>query len=175
MVNGPSPGPAPAAQARASSSRLTRSSWRTWPHRKLRRKVPRVERLHRAADGAGRSAGAQHVGVVNAVATGQRRRHQGHHLVASVGSARGAAQVNVAVNQLGHDPGNRQQQPSIGHQAHRRQRGCGRGAQVKHLIGAPGRRWFSVSKTISPRAGSILPLQHTATLISSHQETDPDR
>ena len=43
MVNGPSPGPAPADQARASSSRLTRSSWRTWPHRKLRRKVPRVD------------------------------------------------------------------------------------------------------------------------------------
>ena len=43
MVNGASPGPAPAAQARASSSRLTRSSWRTWPHRKLRRKVPRVD------------------------------------------------------------------------------------------------------------------------------------
>ena len=43
MVNGPSPGPAPAAQARASSSRLTRSNWRTWPHRKLRRKVPRVD------------------------------------------------------------------------------------------------------------------------------------
>ena len=43
MVNGPSPGPAPAAQARASSSRLTRSSWRTWPHRKLRRKVPKVD------------------------------------------------------------------------------------------------------------------------------------
>ena len=31
-----------AAQARASSSRLTRSSWRTWPHRKLRRNVPRA-------------------------------------------------------------------------------------------------------------------------------------
>ena len=43
MVNGPSPGPAPAAQARASNSRLTRSSWRTWPHRKLRRNVPRVD------------------------------------------------------------------------------------------------------------------------------------
>ena len=42
-MNGASPGPAPAAQARASSSRLTRSSWRTWPHRKLRRKVPRVD------------------------------------------------------------------------------------------------------------------------------------
>ena len=34
--NGPSPGPAPAAQARDSNSRLTRSNWRTWPHRKLR-------------------------------------------------------------------------------------------------------------------------------------------
>ena len=43
MVNGPSPGPAPAAQARDSNSRFTRSSWRTWPHRKLRRKVPRVD------------------------------------------------------------------------------------------------------------------------------------
>ena len=43
MVSGPLPGPAPAAQARASSSRLTRSSWRTWPHWKLRRKVPRVD------------------------------------------------------------------------------------------------------------------------------------
>ena len=37
------PGPAPAFQTRASNSRLTRSSWRTWPHLKLRRNVPRVE------------------------------------------------------------------------------------------------------------------------------------
>ena len=43
MVNGASPGPAPACHARAGNSRLTRSSWRTWPHRKLRRKVPRVD------------------------------------------------------------------------------------------------------------------------------------
>ena len=43
MVNGALPGPAPADQARASSSRLTRSSWRTCPHRKLRRKVPSVD------------------------------------------------------------------------------------------------------------------------------------
>ena len=43
MVNGSLPGPAPAAQARASSSRLTRSNWRTWPHRKLLRKVPSVD------------------------------------------------------------------------------------------------------------------------------------
>ncbi len=43
MVNGASPGPAPACRARASNSRLTPSSWRTWPHRKLRRNVPRVD------------------------------------------------------------------------------------------------------------------------------------
>ena len=43
MLRGVSPGPAPAAQARASNSRPTRSSWRTWPPLKLRRKVPRVE------------------------------------------------------------------------------------------------------------------------------------
>ena len=42
-MNGASLGPAPAAQARASNCRLTRSSWRTWPHRKLRKKVPRVD------------------------------------------------------------------------------------------------------------------------------------
>ena len=43
MVNGASPGPAPAFQTRASNSRLAQSSWRTWPHLKLRRKVLRVE------------------------------------------------------------------------------------------------------------------------------------
>ena len=107
MVNGPSPGPAPAAQARASRSRLTRSSWRIWPHRKLRRKVPRPEgtqggwRLDHAAESAGRPAGAQHVGVVDAVAASQRGRHQGHHLVAGVGSARRVAQVEALLYQLG--------------------------------------------------------------------------
>ena len=32
-----------AGEARSSNWRLTRSSWRTWPHRKLCRKVPRVD------------------------------------------------------------------------------------------------------------------------------------
>ena len=88
MVNGPSPGPAPAAQARDSSSRLTRSSWRTWPHRKLRRKVPRVD------------GGTQHVGVVNAVAPSQRRGHQGQHLVSRVRPPRRVSEVNVAVDEF---------------------------------------------------------------------------
>ena len=107
MVNGPSPGPAPAAQAWVSSSRLTRSNWRTRPHRKLRRKVPRPEgpqggwRLDYAAESVSRPAGAQRIGVVDAVAARQRRRHQRHNLVARVGSARGIAQVEALLDQLG--------------------------------------------------------------------------
>ena len=122
MVNGASPGPAPADQARASSSRLTRSNWRTWPHRKLRRERPQGgRRLDYAAQGLGGSPGAQHVGVVNAVAARQRRRHQGQHLVARVRPPRRIAQVQVMVNQftqtqvLGQR--DRKEQPSIGHQA----------------------------------------------------------
>ena len=122
MVSGPSPGPAPADQARASNSRLTRSSWRTWPHRKLRRKVPQGGwRLDRAAQGAGGSPSAQHVGVVDAVAVSQRGGHQGHNLVAGVGSAWGAAQAEALLDQLGQAQvlGQRggKGQPGIGHQA----------------------------------------------------------
>ncbi len=121
MVNGPSPGPAPADQARASSSRLTRSSWRTWPPETAQEGPQGGWRLDYAADGASRPAGAQHVGVVNAVSSGQSRRHQRHHLVAGVGSAWGATQVQVPVNQFGpaQMPAQRgwQDQPSIGHQA----------------------------------------------------------
>ena len=58
--------------------------------------------------------------AINAVATSQRRRHQGQHLVARVRPTRRISQVNVAVNQLGQTQvlgqGDRQEQPSIGHQ-----------------------------------------------------------
>ena len=40
MVSGPSPGP---ARCPGACQQLPRSSWRTWPQRKLRRKVPRVD------------------------------------------------------------------------------------------------------------------------------------
>ena len=47
--------------------------------------------------------------------------HQGHQLVAGVGPAWGAAQVEVPVNQLGQakmlGQGRRQDQPGVGHQA----------------------------------------------------------
>ena len=122
MVNGPSPGPAPAAQARASSSRLTRSSWRTWPHRKLRRKVPRVDgaltthpstrpvRPERSA-----SASSMQPPPASAEAT------KGQHLVPNVRPARRISQVNVFVHQFtqtqAQGEAGGQQQPGIGHQA----------------------------------------------------------
>ena len=68
-----------------------------------------------------RPARPQRSGVVNAVAASQRRRHQGQHLVASVGSSGRIPQVNVAVHQFTQaqvvGQGDRQQQPRIGHQA----------------------------------------------------------
>ena len=157
MVNGPSPGPAPAAQARASNFRLTRSSWRTWPHRKLHRKLRRkVPRVDGALTAPGCPAGAQHIGVVDAVAAGQRGGHQRHYLVAGVGPAWGPAQVQMPVNQLGQaqvlGEGGRQDQAGIGHQA----------AVVKddadtvgivlwqHLLGAPCFWLVFCSKTIIP-------------------------
>ena len=77
--------------------------------------------LDRAAQSASRPAGAQHVGVVNAVAARQRRRNQGQHLVARVRPPRRSSQVNVVVDEftqtqvLGEGGG--KEQPRIGHQA----------------------------------------------------------
>ena len=118
MVSGPSPGPAPAAQARASSSRLTRSSWRTWPHRKLRRNVPRVEgalTMHPSTEGG--PSRTQRIGVVNAVAARQRRGHQRQHLVSRVRPPRRIREVEVTVNEFTQahalGQGGRKEQPSI--------------------------------------------------------------
>ena len=122
MVNGPSPGPAPAAQAPASNSRLTPIQLpRVAPPEAAQEGPQGGWRLDYAAQGLGGSPGAQHVGVVNAVAARQRRRHQGQHLVARVRPPRRIAQVQVMVNQftqtqvLGQR--DRKEQPSIGHQA----------------------------------------------------------
>ena len=63
----------------------------------------------------------QRIGVVNAVAAGQRRGHQGHQFVAGVGPAWGPAQVQMPVNQLGQaqvlGQCGRKQQPGVVNQA----------------------------------------------------------
>ena len=78
-------------------------------------------RLDRAAQGAGRPPGAQHIGVVNAVAPSQRGGHQRHHLVARVRPPRGFAQVEALLDEFGQaempGQGGRKEQPGIGHQA----------------------------------------------------------
>ena len=51
--------------------------------------------------------GAQHIGVVNAVAPSQRGGHQDHNLVAGVRPARGIAQVEGAAGRVGAGPGAR--------------------------------------------------------------------
>ena len=55
----------------------------------------------RETEHPGGPLGAQHIGVVNAVAPSQRRRNQGHHLVAGVRPARGIAQVEALLDELG--------------------------------------------------------------------------
>ena len=111
MVKGPSPGPAPACQARASNSRLTRSSWRTWPHRKLRKKVPSVD---------GALTVPPRVRAVPPARSASASLMQSP-LAAGVGLAWGAAQVEAPVNQFTQaemlGQGGRQEQPGIGHQA----------------------------------------------------------
>ena len=78
-------------------------------------------RLDYAADGASRPAGAQHVGVVNAVATSQRGGHQGQHLVSRIRPPRRICEVNMVVDEFTQTQvpgqGGRKDQASIGHQA----------------------------------------------------------
>ena len=121
MVKGASPGPAPAAQARAGSSRLTRSSWPHGPTGSCAGRCPGWMALLPCRQGAGRPPGAQRIGVVDAVAARQRRRNQGHHLVAGVGPPRRAAEIEVMVYAFPQTQvmgeGGRQEQAGIGHQA----------------------------------------------------------
>ena len=121
MVSGSSPGPAPAAQARASASRHPIQLPRVAPTETPQKGTQRGRRLDRAAQHALRPASAQRVGVVNAVTTGQRRRHQRQQLVSCIGMTRRISQINAALHQLAQSQmmgqRDRQDQPSIGHQA----------------------------------------------------------
>ena len=122
MVNGASPGPAPARpgpgqQLAAHPVQLADVA----PTEAAQEGAQGGGCLDCAAQGAGGPAGAQHVGVVDAVSPSQRRRNQGHHLVARVRPARGAAKVELVVDQFGQaqapGQGGRKDQPGIGHQA----------------------------------------------------------
>ena len=89
-------------------------------------------RLDHTAQNPGRPASPQRVGVVDAVSPDQGGGHQRHHLVARIGAARGAAQVQ--------GQGGRKDQPSIGHQAVVVEGDLDAVGVVawQHLLGAPG-------------------------------------
>ena len=114
--SGPS-GPGPSQQLPAHPVQLTDVA----PPEAAQEGAQGGRRLDHAADGASRPAGAQHVGVVNAVAASQRRGHQGQNLVARVRPPRRISQVNVVADEFTQTQvlgeGNRKDQPGIGHQA----------------------------------------------------------
>ena len=78
-------------------------------------------RLDHATESASRPAGAQRIGVVNAVAPSQRGCHQGQHLVARVRPPRRSSEVNVVVDEFTQSQvlgqGGGQDQPGIVDQA----------------------------------------------------------
>ena len=124
-------------------------------------------RLDRAAQGAGRPPGAQHIGVVNAVAPSQRRRHQRHHLVARVRPPRGIAQVEALPDEFGQAEvprqGGRKEQPGIGHQAAvvEGDLDSGRGGCVAASIGCSfsGTGFFATNPLSQKHRSTFLPLQ----------------
>ena len=116
-------------------------------------------RLDYASDGASRPAGAQHVGVVNAVAARQRRGYQGQHLVSRIRPPRRISEVNVVVDEFTQTQvlgeGDREEQPGIGHQAvvvEGDLNAVGDGQVVASIRCLLVSGWFSVSKTIIPEA-----------------------
>ena len=104
MVNGASPGPAPASGLPGPGQQLAAHPVQladVAPPETAQEGAQGGWRLDCAAENAGRPTGAQRIGVVDAVAAGQRRCDQRHHLVAGVGPARRIAQVQALLYQLG--------------------------------------------------------------------------
>ena len=121
-MNGASPGPAPAFQTRASNLRLTRSSWRTWPHLKLRRKVPRVEGAL-AVKPSTRAVPPARSTSASSMQSPPARAEATRVIILSPVFARpgAAAEVEVLPEELGQakaqGEGGGKDQPGIGHQA----------------------------------------------------------
>src|SRR6266498_4157672 len=98
MVIGPSPGPAPAAHALVKSCSVSRSSWRTCPKVKARKKVPdRGGRHDAVTEHLAGGAAAQQVGVVDAVPTREHGVDQGQQLAAGPVRASPPTQIDQRI------------------------------------------------------------------------------
>ena len=132
-------GPGPSQQLPAHPVQLADSA----PPKTPQKGTQRGWRLDRAAQHPIGSPSAQRVGVVDAVAAHQRRRHQGQQLVAGIRPTRRSSQINVVVDEftqtqaLGQS--DRKDQPGIGHQAVVIEGDLDAVGMVKwqHLLGAP--------------------------------------
>ncbi len=75
---------------------------------------------HRVAQHRRGGTRAQHIGVIDAVAAGQRRVDEGHRLVADIGASRCIAEIDVLVEELTQPEVlgqcRRQHQAGVGHQ-----------------------------------------------------------
>ena len=163
MVRGESPGPAPACQGPGQQLAAHAVKLTDVPPPEAAQEGPQGGwRLHRAAQGAGRPPGAQHIGVVNAVAPSQRRRHQRHHLVARVRPP-GASPRSRRCRTSSGRPRCRarvagRSRPGIGHQAAVVEGDLDPVGVVawQHLLGAPFPGSVFCYKTIIPEAQEHL-------------------
>ena len=122
MVNGPFAGsgpsrPGPGQQLPADPIQLADVA----PPETAQERPQRGWRLDQTPQHLLGSPSAQRVGVVDAVATGQCRGHQGQELVSRIRPTWRISQVNIVVHQLAQSQmmgqSDRKDQPSIGHQA----------------------------------------------------------
>ena len=175
MVNGESPGPAPAGpcacqQLAAHPVQLTDMA----PPEAAQEGAQGGWRLDRAAQGAGRPPGAQHIGVVDAVAARQRGSDQRQQFVPRVRPPRCAAEVEVMVDEFPQAQvlckGGRQEQAGIGHQAVVVKDDADTVGIVlwQHLLGAPCFRAVFCCKTIIPEAQELNDVNHSCRLRDNH-------
>ena len=155
----------------------TRSSWRMWPKVNERRNVPSVDgAITRWPSTAAVDAGAQHVGVVDAVATGHHRVHQGQHLAAGPVGAGAVAEVDQLIDQPPRSPAARRAWRAA---AARRWRPRGRRrTPTTRLVGTVG-GWHRESALLIGTDGrlsnAILPAQRAFLIIGPAPFPLPER
>ena len=90
------------------------------PAERTQERAERRGREHPVAQHRHGVTRAQHVGVVDGVAAGQRRVDEGHRLVADIGASGRITEIDVFVEELAQSEvlgqRRRQHQPSVGHQ-----------------------------------------------------------
>ena len=161
MVSGPSPGPAPAARDQQLPAHPVQLA-DVAPPEAAQERPQGGGSFSPETENAGGPAGAQRIGVVDAVAPSQRGGHQRHHLVARVRPPRRIAQVEALPDEFGQaempSQGGRQDQYGIGHHAAVVEGDLNPVGVVawQHILGAPCSGVGLLLQTIIPDAQEHL-------------------